>query len=158
MQANKTAGKGGMVRPVLHLALLLALGCLIPAQADTAGQGSAGDSTVRQGQRHYKKHSLEERVRKLTQWLALDATQQSELRKVLEDQREQIRKVWDDASVPAAYRISATQAISDKTADQIRALLNEEQRKKFNPPRQPREAAGSVKPSVEDWMDAAKPK
>ena len=84
-------------------------------------------------------------------------TQQSALRKLLEDQREQIRGVWSNTSVPAAYRVSATLAISDKTADQIRSLLNEEQRKKYNPPRLPHEAlANSASPSVEGWMSADK--
>jgi len=76
---------------------------------------------------------------------------------VLEGQREQVRKVWSDASVPAAYRVSAIHAISDKTADQIRALLSEEQKKHYNPPKPPREAAtGSSRPSVEAWMNQAK--
>ena len=45
--------------------------------------------TVKYRARH-SGHSLEERVRILTQWLNLDATQQSEVRKVLEGQREQV--------------------------------------------------------------------
>ena len=93
----------------------------------------------------------------LSKALDLDAKQQSELRKVLEDQREQVSRVWNDTSVPAAYRVSATQAITDKTADQIRALLREEQKKRYNPPKLPREAApGSPRPSVEAWMNPAK--
>lgn len=102
--------------------------------------------------------SLDVRVMALAQTLDLDAMQQSALRQVLEGQREQVMKVWSDSSVPATYRISATQAISSKTADQIRALLNEEQRKKYNAPRQIHEMAGTSKRSVEDWMEATKPK
>lgn len=90
----------------------------------------------------------------LSKSLDLDARQRSDLRKVLEDQREQVSRVWSDTSVPAAYRVSATQAISDRTADQIRALLNDEQRKRYNPPKPPHEATpGSARPSVDPWME-----
>jgi phosphatidylethanolamine-binding protein (PEBP) family uncharacterized protein len=61
--------------------------------------------------------------------------------------------------VPAAYRVSATQGISDKTADEIRSLLNDEQRKKYNPPKPPREAmVDSTNTSVEAWMNASREK
>lgn len=93
----------------------------------------------------------------LSKALGLDASQLSGLRKVLEAQREQVSRVWSDTSVPAAYRVSATQTISDKTADQIRALLNEEQKKRYNPPKPPHEATrGSTRPSLEAWMNPGK--
>ena len=159
---SKTKCRGEFGR----LVLILASGCLIPAHAATksqdTNQGLVAEIPVRQVLRHDNRHGLEERVKTLSQALGLDATQQSELRKALESQREQVKKIWNDASMSAAYRVSATQAVSDKTADQIRALLNEEQRKKYKPPaqhnRQHNAADGSAKPGVEDWMNAAKPK
>jgi hypothetical protein len=54
--------------------------------------------------------------------------------------------------------VSATQSIGDKTADQIRALLNEEQRKKYNPPKPSHEASTGPSPGVEEWMNKTKPK
>ena len=143
--------------PSLLMALMI--GCCISANAAPQVQGTSGETHARPALQHRNGHSLEDRIRILTQWLTLDATQQEELRKVLEGQREQVRSLWSDTSVPAAYRISATQAISDKTGDQIRALLNEEQKKKFSPPRPPHESrAGSARPNVEDWMDGGKPR
>ena len=107
--------------------------------------------------RHSTRSTLEERVRALTQALDLDAVQQSELRKVLESQREQVARIWADSSVAPGYRIIATQAISDKTADRIRGLLNDEQRKRFNPPKPPHDAAsGAARPNVEDWINPPK--
>jgi hypothetical protein len=138
---------------VLPLLMALTFGCCAAANAVTEVQGVSGEPQARGAARQHSGHTLEDRIRILTQWLNLDATQQAELRKVLEGQREQVRSLWSDTSVPAAYRISATQAISDKTGDQIRALLNEEQKKKFNPPRPPRDA-DSARPNVEDWMNA----
>jgi hypothetical protein len=79
-----------------------------------------------------------------------------EVRRILEDQRLQVAKVWDDTSVPSALRVNATRTISDRTGDRIRALLTEEQKKKYNRPRKPRAAAEhSDARSVEDWMKAA---
>lgn len=135
--------------------IVLMFGCCFTANAVTEIQGVSAEPHARGAAHQHSGHTLEDRVRILTQWLSLDATQQTELRKVLQGQREQVRSLWSDTSVPAAYRISATQAISDKTGDQIRALLNEEQKKKFNPPRPPRdETAASARPNVEDWINA----
>ena len=138
----------------LPLLIALMFGCCFAANAATEVQGASGEPHARGVAHQRSGHSLEDRIRILTQWLKLDATQQTELRKILEGQREQVRSLWSDTSVAAAQRISATQAISDKTGDQIRAMLNEDQKKKFNPPRPPRDT--SARPNVEDWMDAPK--
>lgn len=138
----------------LALGIGLVVASLSPAQAAGAGEKPAVHPPVRRLPRQVGGRSLEERVTMLSKALDLDARQQSQLRKVLEDQREQVSRVWSDTSVPAAYRVGTTQAISDKTADRIRALLNDEQRKRYNPPKPPREARpGSARPSVEAWMN-----
>jgi hypothetical protein len=95
---------------------------------------------------------LEDRVAKLTRALQLDAKQQGALRKVLQRQREQMLRIWSDGAAPSAERIVATRAVSRQTGQQIRALLNAEQRKKYDPP--PQEDAGHVvgKANVDDWM------
>ncbi len=94
----------------------------------------------------------------LTAELGLDAQQQSGVRGILEDQRRQIMTVWNDTSVPAAYRVHATRTISDRTGDRIRALLSDEQQAKYNKPRKPREATeGPATPSVDEWMKATIP-
>lgn len=147
-----TGGNTDAMPKTLPLLIVLMFGCCLTANAVTEVQGASGEPHVRSAAHQHSGHTLEDRVRILTQWLGLDATQQTELRKVLQGQREQVRSLWSDTSVPAAQRISATQAISDRTGDQIRAMLNEEQKKKFNPPRPPHDT--SARPNVEDWMNA----
>jgi hypothetical protein len=119
--------------------LVLALGGpgLMPSAA-AAGRG--------------RRSALEDRVSTLTKALALDAKQQVAVRDVLQRQRERVRRIWSDETVPSAHRIAMTKAVSRRTADEIRALLNEEQRKKYDPP--PEGDAGAVTGSahVEDWM------
>ena len=144
----------------LPIFLLLTSACLGAAQAADNGQNVADAVPSRPMLHHAAAGAgLDARVRTLSKFFDLDAAQQSELRKVLENQREQVRKLWNDSTVPPANRISATRLISDNTADQIRALLNNEQRKKYNPPRQPHPAgADADKRSVEDWMNATRAK
>jgi hypothetical protein len=98
--------------------------------------------------------TLDERIKFLTRTLDLDPRQQAELRKVLVAQREEILEVWADESAPAAVRVKVTELIGQRTGDRIRALLNDQQRARYNPPRTPSQAApGSARPGVEAWMN-----
>ena len=100
--------------------------------------------------------ALEQRITLMSAELGLDERQKAELRKILLNQRTQIMKLWSDNSVPPASRVGATRVISDQTGDQIRALLNDDQKAKYNHPRKPRDAtAGPAVRSVEDWMSSA---
>ena len=143
---------------VLHLAFALVLIGMVCLHARAAEPAPGVESAPSHAQHARASSTLDGRVEALSKLLKLDVGQQGELKKLLEGQREQVRKVWDNASMPAAYRIAATQAISDRTADQIRALLNEEQRKKYSPPRLPHETNAGSSPSVEDWMNQTRPK
>jgi hypothetical protein len=150
---------GSSGRRVFPLVLALAGGCLIAAYGITEGQDAAPESHPLQHPRPHYRSGLEDRVRTFSKAFDLDARQQDELRKVLENQREQIRKVWREGSVPPDYRVSATRLIYDQTEDRIRALLNDEQRKKYKLPKPSNESAvRSDQRSVEYWMNAAKPK
>jgi phage shock protein A len=90
--------------------------------------------------------------------LELTEAQQTQLAKVLASQREQIRKLWRDQKVPPEYRVGAMRAINEQTEDRIRALLNDEQKKKYvaSRPRDP--ARTSQQPNVDYWPNATKPK
>ena len=106
--------------------------------------------------RHHRSR-MEERLSAFTRALDLDTTHQAQLRKVLEWRRAQVRKVWTDPRVPPDYRVTAAHAVNDQTAEQIRGLLNEEQKRKYKLPRQPHPAAeGEGERSVEDWMNTMK--
>lgn len=133
----------------------LALAALVPLSslAETETETEAPPVDQPRNTHVHRAGTLEGRVAILTRALDLDAPQQLELRKVLEDQRARVGKIWDRTSVPAALRVSETEALSDQIADRIRALLNEEQRKKYNPPKQRPPTEGSPKPDVSAWMN-----
>jgi hypothetical protein len=100
--------------------------------------------------------ALDQRIALMTAELGLDEHQQAELRRILINQRTQIMKLWSDTSLQPASRVGATRVISNQTGDQIRAMLTEEQKAKYNQPRKPHDAAPVPGDrSVEDWMKAA---
>ena len=117
----------------------------------------AGDAP-RSPRSHQHEHTtLDGRVAIYARALGLDANQQLQLRDLLVWQRDQVQRVWNDATLTAAMRIHATGAIGDATADRIRAMLTEEQRKRYNPPRPPRDSVAHAEaPDVESWMKATK--
>jgi hypothetical protein len=96
---------------------------------------------------------LDRRIELLARELDLDATQKLKVRALLEGQREQIVRVWQDESVPGALRIARTQAISERTVDGIRALLTDAQRQKYVQPRTDRAAIGGTSDDLATYVD-----
>jgi hypothetical protein len=94
----------------------------------------------------------------MTRALDLDAGQQAKLREILEAQRAQVQKVWSDPAIAPSDRTAATAAIGEQTSDRIRSMLNDEQRKRYGPPKQAGQRPPSGTPSVEEWMSKTRPK
>jgi hypothetical protein len=118
-----------------------------PPRARSAESRAAGAGRAHVG------GTLDERVAYYARQLNLDVYQEAQLRKLLVEQRDQVQRLWADTTTPPAQRIQATKAIEDATSDRIRSMLNEEQRKKYNPPRPPRDKLIQAQStSVEDWM------
>jgi hypothetical protein len=100
--------------------------------------------------------TLDRRFKALSKALDLDARQQSELWKILDGQRQEVRKIWSNPALIPAERVPATRALQDRTADQIRAILTDEQKKRYNPPKP--HGPQPDPPDVEAWMKAARSK
>jgi hypothetical protein len=98
--------------------------------------------------------TLDHRVAVLTKALALDERQQAELQRIFTNQREAVRKIWRDPALMAAERGPATRAVEDRTADQIRSILSDEQKKLYNPPKP--QTPASAPPDVAAWMETAR--
>lgn len=99
---------------------------------------------------------LDERVALLTRELGLDNRQQAEVRRILQVQHDRVRQVWNDPARLPADRIGATQALSERTADEIRAVLSEEQRKQYIAPKLPRTAADHPEHDLDYWMEVTR--
>jgi hypothetical protein len=94
--------------------------------------------------------SLQHRADVLCKALQLDARQRTELLSILESQRQAVGKIWGDPAFLPAERTPATRAVEERTADQIRAILSEQQRERYNPAKPQGVAPPSL--NVEDWM------
>lgn len=138
----------GSPAPVLA-GLLLALAAAAPGMAaDPAPVAAVPAQAAAQAQ-----PPLEGHARVLAQKLELTDQQQAKLARILVERREAIRQVWQDAHVPAELRNSATRAINAKTEDQIRAILTDEQKKKYvaTPPKAPSDS----KSELDRWFGGA---
>jgi Spy/CpxP family protein refolding chaperone len=97
---------------------------------------------------------LDARTRKFAAALHLTDQQQTELARILAVQRERMRQVWQQQNVPPEYRAGETRAIKDKTEEQIRAILTDEQKKKYFGQR-PAESPQASQPELDHWFKAA---
>jgi Tfp pilus assembly protein FimV len=126
----------------------------VAAQAEAPALGSARQRVVR----HQGRANAEARWQELVKGLKLDAAQQAEVRRALQAEREAIRRLLSAPPDPEVPRVAAIHAISDRTAERIRAVLNDEQKKLYGQPLPHDVAAGEGKPGVEAWQKALREK
>jgi hypothetical protein len=96
---------------------------------------------------------LDRRVELLARELDLDAAQKLKVKALLEGQREQVARTWQDESVPGALRVARTQAISEHTEDGIRALLTDAQRQKYLKARPDHATIGGTSDDLATYMN-----
>ena len=129
----------------------------VPAASEQPNSAaSAAATTARHARHRTPALALDDSVRLLARELDLDAGQQAALKTILIEQGAEVYKVWGDASVPAAVRIGATQSIGEKTSDRIRAILDDEQRKKYMKAHRHEAPGAAPEVDVQKWMDAAR--
>jgi hypothetical protein len=97
--------------------------------------------------------SIDDQVKGLAKNLDLTETQQSAVKRILQQRLETLRMMRNS---PGSDQISQFQMLQARTVAQIRAVLNDEQKKKYNP-LAPHPSQSSPQPSVEDWMKATTP-
>ena len=145
------SGSDGLFLPsALAFALLLVL---TPALAQSPPQEAAG--AEQHPPRRYRKVTIDDEVKAFAGRLDLSEAQQIAVKRILE-QREQetqrIRRATDDPD-----RIGQLRALQFRTVERIRNVLNEEQKKKYDPLGHHVPQQTSPQPSVEDWMKATTP-
>jgi type II secretory pathway pseudopilin PulG len=100
---------------------------------------------------------IDERVRRLATSLDLDETQQRRLREVLENERRQIRELRSGNSHAGADHIGPMLAILEKTREEIRGILNEEQRQKYPAPL-PQNSTAPANADLDYWIRQTQPR
>jgi hypothetical protein len=96
--------------------------------------------------------SIDEGVRRLTRALELDPAQQERARNILVDQQRQIMKLRASGSAVAGDATGRTLAVYDQTKARIRAMLNDEQKKKYIAD-VPRDGLAPGQADLKHWMD-----
>jgi periplasmic protein CpxP/Spy len=114
---------------VLSLGLGIAFGQNAQGQAapDQSGQASGMDGHM--GRRGMP--SVDDQVKHMAKKLNLSDDQQAKLKPILEDQRKQMEQIRDDSSLSREDRFSKMKSVHESSAAQIKALLNDDQQKKF---------------------------
>jgi Spy/CpxP family protein refolding chaperone len=135
--------------------LLLACGSvmLLP-NTPAVGQASEPTPPPRSAPHRYRRITIDDQVKGLTKSLDLTETQQTAVKKILELRQQESLRIWRGTS--GSERVSRFRMLQVRTASRIRSVLNDEQKKKYNPlgqrpPQQPDQK------SVEDWMKATTP-
>jgi hypothetical protein len=119
------------------------------------GQASEPASAPRPARHSYRRVSIDDQVKGLAENLSLNAEQQASVKRILEQRQRDSLRILQDS--PANDRIGSLRALQLRTAAQIRAVLNDEQKKKYNPLGQRPPQQTSPQPSVEDWIKATTP-
>jgi hypothetical protein len=88
----------------------------------------------------------------LTHELDLDAAQQQAVRKILLVQREAIKHIREDPAIAPEDLAPAVRLVGEQTADRIRAVLGEEQKKKYNRRLPDGALSTQTNADVEGWL------
>ena len=154
---NKTSAaklRIGSGRAFLCLALVLPILLLgAPVVAQVAGAASPAPRT----HRGHRRPTIDDRVKVLAKNLELNETQQAAVKKILEQRQQETLRIRRDPSISGSTRIDQFRALQDKTVQRIRAVLNEEQRKKYDPLAVRRVQPAPQQRSVEDWLKVTTP-
>jgi hypothetical protein len=143
-------------RAIPAFILALPIGYFAPSWA-LAGDQENGNATPKlETHRRYSKPSLDARVSRFASGLDLTEAQRFAVKKILQQQRQEILKIRNDPSTTGSAGIDRLRALQDRTIERIRAVLNEEQKKKYDP-LAVRRIPQTPQPSVEDWLKAITP-
>jgi hypothetical protein len=138
----------------------LAMGlALIVAFVSGAQQPEAAGPSIPPPPHHgHRRVTPEDRIKVLARNLNLDQTQQSAVLRILQQRMEETLRIRRDTSISGSDRIEQFRALQDKTVMQVRSVLNEEQKKKYDPLMVRNIGPAADQKSVEDWLELTTPK
>jgi Spy/CpxP family protein refolding chaperone len=148
----------GLVNCCVRALLLLTLGglfLLLPTNA--CAQAAKVENPEAQNPRHYKASSIDSRVNIFAKNLDLSDAQKSAVKRILEERQQQSLRIRQDSSISGADRIEQFRILQHSTVARIRAVLNEEQRKKYEPFATEKLKPTTPERSVEDWLKLTTP-
>jgi Spy/CpxP family protein refolding chaperone len=136
------------------LLLPLGFGGLLSALAQ-APEAASPQPQAKQGAS--RRSNIDARVSTLAKTLDLTEEQQSAVKKILEQRQQQTLQIRRDPSISGSARIEQFHMLQEATVERIRAVLNDEQKKKYDPLAASHNQT-TPEHSVEDWLKATAPK
>ncbi|HKV76923.1 MAG TPA: hypothetical protein VJP02_02210 [Candidatus Sulfotelmatobacter sp.] len=156
-RVNRAYGRNRATQAGLGLAaLLLNISLASSALAQTTAVAPASSAPHPTNSTH-RRPSLDDRVKTLAAALNLNEAQQVAVKRILEQRQQETLRLRHDTSITGSTRIERLRALQDQTVQRIRLVLNDEQKKKYDPlaVRQAGPAPGQN--SVEDWLKVTAP-
>ncbi len=101
--------------------------------------------------------TIDERVKVFAKNLGLNEEQQAAVKKILEQRQQETLRIRQDTSISGGARIERFRALQDHTIERIRTVLNEEQKKKYDPLAVRKATPAPDQKSVEDWLKVTTP-
>ncbi len=115
-------------RAIVYLAVVVTVAALaLPSLAQYGGGGRAGHPEGGHG-----RMGVDDRVKHLAKELNLTEDQQTKIKAILEDEHKQLSSLKQDTSLSPEERRTKFEETKKNTSQQIRALLNEDQQKKYD--------------------------
>ena len=139
------------------LASVIVLACALGSIGLTraAEEGGADSAAPPKAPAHHAVHT-HDAFAGFAKRLDLSAKQQTQVKRLLAMRQTQMHRVWTDPSIDPNERVGAVKLINERTEEQIRALLTDEQRQKYIQARPAHDAPGASQPRIEDWLNAGK--
>jgi len=111
----------------------VSLWALLAGTENALAQAPAAPPAVRATHPAYRSWTSEDRLRRLTQLLDLSASQQSQVKELLERRQQQAVQLGTADSVSARDRARRLQALDRRTVEQIKRLLTPAQLRLYEP-------------------------
>jgi CBS-domain-containing membrane protein len=106
----------------------------------------------------YRRVTLDDRVKSLAKALDLSDTQQVAVKRILEQRQAETLRLRLDGSISGEQRIDRWRALQDDTVLRIRAVLNDDQKKKYDPLAIRERTPPQDQKTVEEWLKETTPK
>ena len=130
---------------------MLLLSAPVPAQESNA-------HPIHESGARHKHRSLDDRFELLARYLDLSNEQRSALKDILLERQQEIVNMRHAPAPGAGLQMDRLRTLEDQTADKIRAILTEEQRKKYNPLGEHNSASTSQNLNVDGWLKGPPPR
>ncbi len=105
-----------------------------------------------------RRPTLDDRVQAFAKTLDLTEPQQAAVKRILLQRQSETLRLRQDGSISGEERIGRLRALQDETVLRIRAVLNDEQKKKYDPLAVRERTPPENQKTLEEWLKETTPK